>query len=126
MLIWPIFKDVSHSQWFCYLVLARRKGGRHASIRPIVRRNPCIRAVFAPDTYLKQNIHSKSDHLAKPNFQYEKRQKELEKKRKKEEKLKRKLEKGNAPDDGTEATDDADEADTEAADDSNTAGTPEK
>lgn len=35
--------------------------------------------------------------LAKPNFQYEKRQKELEKKRKNEEKLKRKLEKHNAP-----------------------------
>jgi hypothetical protein len=31
--------------------------------------------------------------LAKPNFQFEKRQKELEKKRKNEEKLKRKLEK---------------------------------
>jgi hypothetical protein len=31
--------------------------------------------------------------LAKTNFQYEKRQKELEKKRKKEEKLKRKSEK---------------------------------
>ena len=35
-------------------------------------------------------------NLAKPNFGYQKRQKELEKKRKKEEKLKRKLEK-NAP-----------------------------
>jgi len=34
--------------------------------------------------------------LAKPNFGYQKRQKELEKKRKKEEKMKRKLEK-NAP-----------------------------
>ena len=41
--------------------------------------------------------------MAKPNFQYEKRQKELEKKRKKEEKLKRKQEKGNTPDDGAEA-----------------------
>ena len=35
-------------------------------------------------------------NLAKPNFGYQKRQKELEKKRKKEEKMKRKLEK-NAP-----------------------------
>lgn len=35
--------------------------------------------------------------MAKTNFQYEKRQKELEKKKKKEEKLKRKAEKGNAP-----------------------------
>jgi hypothetical protein len=35
-------------------------------------------------------------NLAKPNFGFQKRQKELEKKRKKEEKLKRKLEK-NAP-----------------------------
>jgi len=34
--------------------------------------------------------------LAKPNFQYEKRQKELEKKRKKDEKSQRKLDK-NAP-----------------------------
>lgn len=33
--------------------------------------------------------------MAKTNFQYEKRQKELEKKKKKEEKLKRKAEKGS-------------------------------
>lgn len=33
--------------------------------------------------------------MAKTNFQYEKRQKELEKKRKKEEKLKRKQERAN-------------------------------
>jgi cell division protein FtsB len=39
----------------------------------------------------------RSEHLAKTNFQYEKRQKELEKKRKKEEKLKRKVEKDNPP-----------------------------
>jgi hypothetical protein len=42
--------------------------------------------------------------LAKPNFQYEKRQKELEKKKKKEEKLNRKLEKKTAGD-ATEAAD---------------------
>ena len=34
--------------------------------------------------------------MAKTNFQYEKRQKELEKKKKKEEKLKRKMEKGSS------------------------------
>ena len=33
--------------------------------------------------------------MAKPNFEYQKRQKELEKKKKKEEKLQRKLEKKN-------------------------------
>jgi hypothetical protein len=38
----------------------------------------------------------KGAQLAKTNFQYEKRQKELEKKKKKEEKLKRKLEKGTS------------------------------
>lgn len=35
--------------------------------------------------------------MAKTNFQYEKRQKELEKKRKKEEKMKRKQDKGSEP-----------------------------
>jgi len=41
---------------------------------------------------------SRGEHnLAKPNFGYQKRQKELEKKRKKEEKMKRKLEKNAAP-----------------------------
>lgn len=35
----------------------------------------------------------KGDNLAQPNFQYEKRQKELEKKRKKEEKKQQKLNK---------------------------------
>ena len=34
--------------------------------------------------------------MAKPNFQFEKRQKELAKKKKNEEKLKRKLDKGSA------------------------------
>lgn len=38
-------------------------------------------------------------HLAKPNYQYEKRQKELEKKRKKEEKLKRKQDQPDEPED---------------------------
>ena len=35
--------------------------------------------------------------MAKPNFQFEKRQKELEKKKKKEEKKQRKLEKNELP-----------------------------
>jgi len=38
--------------------------------------------------------------LAKPNFEYQKRQKELEKKRKKEEKLKRRQERHTTPTDG--------------------------
>ena len=43
------------------------------------------------------SLSEQGEHnLAKPNFGYQKRQKELEKKRKKEEKLKRKMEK-NAP-----------------------------
>jgi hypothetical protein len=42
--------------------------------------------------------------LARPNFEYQKRQKELEKKKKKEEKLQRRQEKKNAPAEGaTEA-----------------------
>ena len=44
--------------------------------------------------------------MAKTNFQYEKRQKELEKKKKKEEKLKRKAEKGSS----TEVEVDAEDA----------------
>ncbi|MBC7488871.1 MAG: hypothetical protein H7240_01405 [Glaciimonas sp.] len=48
--------------------------------------------------------------MAKTNFQYEKRQKELEKKKKKEEKLKKKSEKcavsHDGTSDGTEATGD--------------------
>ena len=43
---------------------------------------------------------SRSVALAKPNFEYQKRQKELEKKRKKEEKLKRRQERHAAPADG--------------------------
>ena len=39
----------------------------------------------------------RGDTLAKPNFEYQKRQKELEKKKKKEEKLQRRLEKKNPP-----------------------------
>ena len=39
---------------------------------------------------------SKDDNLAKPNYQYEKRQKDLAKKKKQEEKRQRKLNKGGA------------------------------
>lgn len=39
----------------------------------------------------------KDDKLAKPNYQYEKRQKDLAKKKKQEEKRLRKLEKGAVP-----------------------------
>ncbi|QRX81224.1 hypothetical protein [Glaciimonas sp. PAMC28666] len=51
--------------------------------------------------------------MAKTNFQYEKRQKELEKKKKKEEKLKRKAEKGAVDEvTGEIIEDDTDEAET--------------
>lgn len=50
----------------------------------------------------KCNIYQKSDKLAKTNFQYEKRQKDLEKKRKKEEKLKKKLDKNSQPEPGAD------------------------
>jgi hypothetical protein len=43
--------------------------------------------------FSRPDYQPESDNLAKTNFQYEKRQKELEKKRKKEEKLKRKADK---------------------------------
>jgi uncharacterized LabA/DUF88 family protein len=47
-------------------------------------------------TIASSTIRQGERNLAKPNFGYQKRQKELEKKRKKEEKLKKKMEK-NAP-----------------------------
>jgi hypothetical protein len=46
---------------------------------------------------LRQYPQRGEHNLAKPNFGYQKRQKELEKKRKKEEKMKRKLEKHAPP-----------------------------
>jgi len=42
--------------------------------------------------------------MAKPNFQFQKRQKELERKKKNEEKLQRKLAKGSAVEDDPEAS----------------------
>ncbi len=55
-------------------------------------------ALFPPTVY-------RSENLAKPNFQYEKRQKELEKKRKKEEKKQRKLNQSAATGDQQAAPD---------------------
>jgi len=53
---------------------------------------------------LRQHPQQGEHNLAKPNFGYQKRQKELEKKRKKEEKMKKKLEKSTVPStDGAEA-----------------------
>jgi hypothetical protein len=45
----------------------------------------------------RQVLSPKGDALAKPNFQFQKRQKELEKKKKQEEKRQRKLERHTAP-----------------------------
>jgi hypothetical protein len=47
---------------------------------------------------------SRSTELPKPNYEYQKRQKELEKKRKKEEKLKRRQERHTAPGEGDAPT----------------------
>jgi hypothetical protein len=52
--------------------------------------------------------------MARNNFSYEKRQRELEKKRKAEEKAKRKLEAKNAPADGAEAVQPDGDADGDA------------
>lgn len=48
---------------------------------------------------IPQTIFQKDDILAKPNYSFQKRQKELEKKKKKEEKKQRKLEKQKNQDD---------------------------
>jgi len=49
-------------------------------------------------SHFTRNIFQKDDKLAKVNYQYEKRQKELEKKKKKAEKEKRKeIKKANLP-----------------------------
>ena len=50
----------------------------------------------------------KGVRLAKPNYKFEKRQKEIAKRKKKEEKLKRKLEKDPPPDETAEASQRAD------------------
>ncbi len=53
-------------------------------------------------------IREGEHNLAKPNFGYQKRQKELEKKRKKEEKLKKKMEKNAPPAPDTDVPSDSD------------------
>ena len=67
--------------------------------------DPCLilypalkcRHITTGDTFSILAIAKKGDTLAKTNFQYERRQKDLEKKRKKEEKLKRKADKKDGP-----------------------------
>ena len=67
------------------------RGGANLGVPGPGRLSTCLVAdSFQPSTVLG------GDELAKPNFEYQKRQKELEKKKKKEEKLQRKLEKKNA------------------------------
>jgi hypothetical protein len=56
--------------------------------RSLVFRCPC------PES--SKNIFSKEQSLAKPNFDFQKRQKEIAKKKKNEEKRQRKLEKNTA------------------------------
>ena len=68
-------------------VLSTEPGGRLA----------CVASIDPARTDLS---HPRSVALAKPNFEYQKRQKELEKKRKKEEKLKRRQERHAVPADG--------------------------
>jgi len=53
----------------------------------------CVK-MAAVNRALKNTFNNKGGKLAQPNFQFEKRQKELAKKRKKEEKKQRKLEEG--------------------------------
>lgn len=76
----------------------------------------CFYCILCPSykVYLKHLQYLlKGAKLAKTNFQYEKRQKELEKKKKKEEKLKRKAEKGSVDEvTGEIIGDDADESGT--------------
>jgi hypothetical protein len=69
-------------------IIHQRRACRARADAPLAQR--ASTRVPAPTSYRGEQ------NLAKPNFAYQKRQKELEKKRKKEEKLKRKLDK-NAP-----------------------------
>ncbi|KAF3997672.1 hypothetical protein [Glaciimonas immobilis] len=62
--------------------------------------------------------------MAKTNFQYEKRQKELEKKKKKEEKLKRKADKGTVDEVTGELIADESDEDSETAADTPPDATP--
>ncbi len=58
------------------------------------QRDSCPKAVQYPLPSTTNPVR-KEPQLAQPNYQYEKRQKELAKKKKKEEKLKRKQDKGD-------------------------------
>ena len=65
---------------------------------------------LGPDILIGTSVITldKGVRLAKPNYKFEKRQKEIAKRKKKEEKLKRKLEKGPPPDETVEASQGAD------------------
>lgn len=79
-------------------------GERHGFIgaapldSPVFLERPAATAQARAVALPSDSIHEKSIALAKTNFQYEKRQKDLEKKRKKEEKLKKKADKASQPD----------------------------
>jgi hypothetical protein len=70
-------------------IIHQARAGRVIAVLSAAWRDRSPRRAASPSDRGEHN-------LAKPNFAYQKRQKELEKKRKKEEKLKRKVEK-NAP-----------------------------
>ena len=76
----------------------RHRGGRIIHQR---RANPAgadaVKARRSSLRFAASTPQQGEHNLAKPNFGYQKRQKELEKKRKKEEKMKKKLEKNAAP-----------------------------
>ena len=59
-------------------------------------RRKCVKIATANRAF-KLILINKGDKLAKPNFQFEKRQKELAKKKKQEEKKQRKLEEKSPP-----------------------------
>jgi len=59
-------------------------------------RMPSLGALFGGPAACSANVHYKGEALAKPNFQFQKRQRELEKKRKQEEKRLRKQERNHA------------------------------
>lgn len=66
---------------------------------PVFLKHHAVRSAAgaADRAAIQKPFDEKSNALAKTNFQYEKRQKDLEKKRKKEEKLKKKADKANQP-----------------------------
>lgn len=79
---------------------AQTGNGTHISATPIRFGVPGCRSLAAPPARQGPHRRERSDTLAKKNFGFEKRQKELNKKLKKEEKRLRKLERaanGEAP-----------------------------